>query len=178
MASGRVDPVLKLYYGCPMMLTENKSVSSGQANGSFLTLKSVKVKLGERPMEIQLLCGTKVRAYFASQIASNTVRHEVQDIKPQEFELVSKKLTFTATVTIEYKRSVMQMKGIQFPMISNGVTTGHTLQGCSLDWLTVFELFYGQNWIYVILSCVRTMARLFFRNLFQMTSQSTLCLLQ
>jgi hypothetical protein len=45
MTSGRVDPVLKLYRGCPMMLTENKDVPNGQANGSRLKLQSVKIKL-------------------------------------------------------------------------------------------------------------------------------------
>jgi PIF1-like helicase len=161
MATGRVDPVLKLYYGCPMMLTENKNVPSGQANGSRLRLKRVKVKNGERPMLVQLLCGTKIRAYLASQIVSLTVRHEVEDIKPEEFEVVPKSFTFSATVTLDYVKRAMQMKGTQFPIISNGVTTGHKLQGCSLDWLAVFELFYGQNWIYVILSRVRTMQGLY-----------------
>ena len=30
----RVDPVIKLYKKCPMMLTENADVPNGQANGS------------------------------------------------------------------------------------------------------------------------------------------------
>jgi hypothetical protein len=74
---------------------------------------------------------------------------------------VPKSFTFSATVTLDYVKRAMQMKGTQFPIISNGVTTGHKLQGCSLDWLAVFELFYGQNWIYVILSRVRTMQGLY-----------------
>jgi hypothetical protein len=36
---GRVDPVLKLYPGCPVMLTENKDVSNGQVNGSRVSLE-------------------------------------------------------------------------------------------------------------------------------------------
>jgi hypothetical protein len=43
MTSGRVDPVLKIYPGCPMMLTENKDIySNGQANGSRVCLKIFK----------------------------------------------------------------------------------------------------------------------------------------
>ena len=55
----------------------------------------------------------------------------------------------------------LQMKGSQFPLISNGVTTGHKLQGCTLERLAVFELFYGSNWVYVTLSRVQTMAGLY-----------------
>ena len=53
------------------------------------------------------------------------------------------------------------MKGLQFPVSSNGVTTGHKLQGCSLTSLAVFELHYQQNWTYVILSRVTTSKGLF-----------------
>ncbi len=53
------------------------------------------------------------------------------------------------------------MEGTQFPPISNGVTTGHKLQGCTLERLAVFEFFYGSNWVYVTLSRVQTMAGLY-----------------
>ena len=161
MTTGRVDPVLKLYHGCPMMLTENKDVPSGQANGSRLKLKSVKVKMGEQPMIVSLLSGVRIRAFSATQIASLTLRHEVEDIKPQEFEVVSKSFTFSAIVNLSDDKRALHMKGNQFPIVSNGVTTGHKLQGCSMEMLAVFEQFYGQNWMYVILSRVRTMQGLY-----------------
>ena len=53
------------------------------------------------------------------------------------------------------------MKGKQFPIISNSATTGHKLQGCTLAELAVFEQFYKQNWMYVVLSRVRTMKGLY-----------------
>jgi hypothetical protein len=53
------------------------------------------------------------------------------------------------------------MKGDQVPVISNGVTTGHKLQGCTLFTITVFKLHYQQNWIYVILSRVRKLDGLY-----------------
>jgi hypothetical protein len=53
------------------------------------------------------------------------------------------------------------MKGKQFPIISNSATTGHKLQGCTLAELAVFEQFCGQNWMYVVLSRVRTMKGLY-----------------
>jgi hypothetical protein len=37
----------------------------------------VNIKVGEEPVIVQLSCGTKVRAYFVSQVASITVRHQL-----------------------------------------------------------------------------------------------------
>jgi hypothetical protein len=65
MTSGRVDPVLKLYPGCPMMLTENNDVHNGQANGSRGGLKREKVRPGEDPMMVHLLCHRTVLELFA-----------------------------------------------------------------------------------------------------------------
>jgi hypothetical protein len=78
MKSDSVDPVLKLFPDCPIFLTENKDI----CNGSILRLQRVTVKHGEQEMIIKLSCGTKVRAFIASQILAITVRHEVDDIVP------------------------------------------------------------------------------------------------
>ena len=59
------------------------------------------------------------------------------------------------------------MKGCQLPIISNTATTGHKLQGASLNELFVHTWFYGTNWVYVILSRVRTMNGLYFREKLQ-----------
>jgi hypothetical protein len=156
----RVDPLLKLYPGAPMMLVHNKDVPCGQANGSRVRLLTVQVRVGEHPFIIDL-SGTRIRAYYASQILSLTVRHEINDITPEIFEVACKDFTFRATISLDdQKRSVM-MKGKQFPLISNSATTGHKLQGCTLLELAIFEHFYGQNWMYVVLSRVRTMKGLF-----------------
>ena len=55
------------------------------------------------------------------------------------------------------------MKGFQLPIISNIATTGHKLQGASVDNLFVHAWNYSTNWVYVILSRVRTMKGLYFR---------------
>ena len=161
MSSKRVDPVLKLYPSCPLMYTENSDVANGQANGSRVTLKSVNIKNGETPMVVELACGTKVHAYYASQVRSLTVRHEDDDICPPEFDVASTTYSFTAKLQVYEETRKTLMKGNQFCLISNGVTTGHKLQGCTLFWLAVFEYFYGQNWVYVILSRVRTLEGLY-----------------
>ena len=43
----------------------------------------------------------------------------------------------------------------------NDATTGHKLQGMSKDWLVVVLWSFTQNWIYVVLSRVRTLKGLF-----------------
>lgn len=87
-----------------------------------------------------------------------TLRHEVEDVIPREFNVLSKSFSFKANVVIFGDN---RMKGTQFPVISNGVTTGHKLQGSSLPSLAVLELHHQQNWTYVILSRVTTSKGLF-----------------
>ena len=48
-----------------------------------------------------------------------------------------------------------------FDIISNHCTTGHKLQGKSLDQLVVTEWSKRRNWAYVVLSRVRTLKGLF-----------------
>ena len=55
------------------------------------------------------------------------------------------------------------MKGCQFPFISNNCTTGHKLQGCSLETLLVNDWWYHGNWVYVVLSRIRTLKGLYLR---------------
>ena len=48
-----------------------------------------------------------------------------------------------------------------FPIVLNHCTTGHKLQGKSLDQLVITEWNKTQNWGYVVLSRVRTLEGLF-----------------
>lgn len=101
MTCGRVDPVLKLFPGCPLMLTENKDVCNGQANGSRVKLQRIIVTQGEQEIIVKLSCGTKVRAFFASQIAAISVRHEIDDVVPRDFDLNPRRYSFSAKVFID-----------------------------------------------------------------------------
>jgi hypothetical protein len=55
------------------------------------------------------------------------------------------------------------MKGIQLPVVSNNATTGHKLQGSSVDSIFVHAWIY-ENWAYVVLSRVRTHKGLYLRH--------------
>ena len=65
-----------------------------------------------------------------------------------------------------------RMKGCQLPIISNTATTGHKLQGSSVDELFVHSWNYSTNWVYVVLSRVRTMQGLHFRQRLHNTKQT------
>ena len=53
------------------------------------------------------------------------------------------------------------VKMLQLPVNMNNATTGHKLQGMSKDKLIVVSWSFIANWIYVVLSCVRTLKGLF-----------------
>ena len=50
----------------------------------------------------------------------------------------------------------------QFGILVNTATTGHKLQGLSMDYIIIVSWFYGaKNWVYVVLSRVRTLRGLY-----------------
>ena len=61
------------------------------------------------------------------------------------------------------EHEVLQMKAYQLPVLINNATTGHKLQGSGVDSLFVHNWSYVQNWVYVMLSHVKTRAGLFCR---------------
>jgi len=50
--------------------------------------------------------------------------------------------------------------GLQHPVVSNCATTGHKLQGKTVENIMVLSWNYKTNWPYVVLSRVKTMAGL------------------
>ena len=159
----KVDPVLKMYRNCPMMHSQNTDVLNGQANGSRVRVKSVRMKIGENPFPLTLECGTTVNGIFASQAEYIKVEHETTDICPRVFDVKLQNFSFNATIEVDSEKMNVGMCGTQFPLISNSATTGHKLQGCTIDSILVNNWKYVSNWAYVVLSRVRTMAGLYLR---------------
>jgi hypothetical protein len=91
-------------------------------------LLKVQVHDGEQPMIIRM-SGTKIHAYFASQLLALQVRQENSDITPQTFDVAVKDFSFHAKISVDDQSRAVMMKGNQFPLISNSSTTGHKLQG-------------------------------------------------
>ena len=107
---------------------------------------------------------------LASQVSYIVLRHSNDRIRPATFSFKPKQHTFKAKILkpreLQVKgdeREVLQMQATQLPILINNATTGHKLQGSSVDSLFVHNWSYVTNWVYVMLSRVRTRAGLFCR---------------
>ena len=82
--------------------------------------------------------------------------------KPRKFKLKADKDSAIITMKVAKMYHQVKVKIVQFGVISNKATTGHKLQGVSLNQMLVRSWNYRTpNWIYVVLSRVRTLNRLF-----------------
>ena len=167
----RVDPVLKLYKGCRVMLPTNEDVANGLANGTQATVEKVVLKPGHSPVTVMLNDALPVPAVLASQVQEVILSHSNDRIRPNMFSLKPKKTAaLKARIPTpenlrceEDQTDKIPLKFFQIPMILNNATTGHKLQGSSVDDLFVHQWKYVQNWAYVVLSRVRTIRGLFLR---------------
>ena len=165
----RLDPVLKLYKGLRVMLVDNVDVLRGQANGSQAIVIRIVLKRNETPATILLGGSTPVRAVVASQVDHVVLKHCNDKVQPATFKVQASEHAFSARfpkVNGASKRAKeeVKMKARQFLFVVNNATTGHKLQGASVDNLFVHSWYYMTNWVYVVLSRVRTKAGLFARN--------------
>lgn len=174
MRNSRMDPVLRLYPNCPVMMTDNKDVENGEANGTPALVKKVLLKFGETARWIPVKMEEStiwIQTVRASQVKEIQLHHCNDKIKPPTFSLEPKEFSFEVSLKppciLQIQPTVtttMKLKALQLPVIRNTATTGHKLQGASLDHLFVHNWEYRcPNWIYVVLSRVRTMKGLTFR---------------
>ena len=59
---------------------------------------------------------------------------------------------------------LVELKGVtmtQFPINTNDANIGHKVQGMSKDKLIVVSWCFIPDWVYIVLSCVRTLNELF-----------------
>ena len=169
----RLDPALKIFPNAPMMLTHNKSVGTGEANGTCCTPKQVALKPGEEPFKVLIPeKGYYVKGVWASQVKSMTCSHQNPDIVPQEFELEPEDFLVDALWPLpsslqemgQRTRESIPMKMTQIPIVRNTGTTGHKLQGKTVESILVYDWNYKQNWAYVALSRSKTMKGVFMRS--------------
>jgi len=91
---GRVDPCLKVYPDAPLMLTQNSDVANGEANGSRILAKGVRLKQGEQAFMLKLDCGAIIWGVHASQVKSILADHQAKDIVPRRVEISSQQCSF------------------------------------------------------------------------------------
>ena len=160
----RMDPLLCLFKVSNVMGTDNVDVKNGMANGTTSTFHTVRLKPGKAATPIQM------HGCWVYAVDIGDVDH---------IELAWQDCHFKGTYKMFPEMNVFQVKypivelgkpmkvntDIRFdyfPNIINHVTTGHKLQGKSMDALVITEWTVGKkNWAYVILSRVRTLGGLF-----------------
>ena len=156
--NGRMDPLLKLYKGCQLILLFNNNVRRGEANGTTVTFIRVCLKPNIVPLQI-IISKLPVKAIYASQVVSIVCKHNNPKIIPNMFELEPIGFHITARILKpkllqmkEDDREMVKMKATQLPVISNQATTRHKLQVTSINQLFVNNWNYTTNWPYVVLS--------------------------
>ena len=166
----RLDPVLKLFRNCPVMLTHNQDVEEKRANGTCTTLEQVVFHPGETTFTVELDSGVSVRGVFASQVDRLILRHQHKDMRQVLFHVKPEEYTVDADWPIPKSLQTgsaterLPMKMFQIPVVRNTATTGHKLQGKTVKSIFVYEWHYGLNWPYVVLSRVTTMDGVYIRN--------------
>ena len=95
--NGRMDPLLKLYKGCQIMLVFNNNVRRGEANGTTVTLISVCLKPNIIPIQI-LISKLTVKAVYASQVISIVLKHNNPKLLPNTFKLKPIEFCITARI--------------------------------------------------------------------------------
>ena len=91
--TGRMDPVLKLYQGCRVMLPTNINVANGLANGTQATVQQIIFKQGEEA-SVTNVNGIPVMGAFASQISAVELLHSNSTYQPQLFRVSPKDTYF------------------------------------------------------------------------------------
>ena len=171
---GRMDPVLKLYKGCELMLTTNEDVKNGKANGTGLTFDKIILKHGEVVQgKVNFSKKVSVQYVFASQVKHLIATHKSDRVRDKTIALEPKKRSFTTAIRKHdmfqirgcKQKEEVKMKALQFSVVVNNTTTGHKLQGCGVPSLFVHNWYTrSKNWAYVVLSRVKERSGLFLRS--------------
>ena len=151
------------------MVNNNQNVLAGIANGTRAVIDQVHLHPGAEFQWINLGYA-RVRTIRAANVQKVCLRLEDSktpqfiEVKPTEHSFdaaipLPKDLQSRSTTNLQHLR----MKGTQLPIICNNATTGHKLQGATIEDLFVHSWTSVQNWIYVVLSRVKTLSGLYLR---------------
>jgi Helitron helicase-like domain at N-terminus/PIF1-like helicase len=168
--SGKMDFVLKLFSGCPVMIPSNINVAMGQANGTQATVRQIVLKPNVQPTTTLLNGKIPVAAVFASQVEYIELKHSNSRVEQQIFHLTPKSHTFKLNLPTSQQyilrnpTFIADLKATQLPILQNSATTGHKLQGSGVETLYVHKWSNVTNWNYVMLSRVKKMDGLYARH--------------
>ena len=160
---GHFTPMLRCYPHCPLMLTRNTDVGNNLANGTQGTCAGVIIQPGQQ-FHYRDIDNMTVKCIYASQVKCLLwkVNERTVEITPTEY--TSLRANFPLSNILQHslnQRVTVHLKATQIPLISNNATTGHKLQGTSVNNLYIPSWNYSVNWPYVAISRVTTLAGLF-----------------
>ena len=170
------DPMLKLYYGRPLCISENLDVSNCVANGTMCSFEGIVLKEGIAMSELDIIVmdGYYVRCADICQVQS--IKVKILDGQDEGIELymdlepitrtcmVHFPVPFDGGLTSKTTRVWKRMKMKQFPINTANCRTCHKLQGRTIKNLFISNWAYVGNWLYVCLSRCTTIGGLYFRN--------------
>ena len=159
---GRFSPMLRLHPMVDLMITVNLDVGNTLANGTQGKVKRIILKPSETTHRQKIDAHT-VDCVYASQVdhllfLANGKEHK---IAPMKYSSIKVNYSLPQHWQLDDSTSTMHVTANQLPLMSNTATTGHKLQGSSLDAVYVPDWNYSVNWPYVVISRVRTLQGLF-----------------
>ena len=164
---GRFTPMLRCYPGAPLMMTRNRDVAKCLANGTQGQCMGIKLKRGKQVHQ-RRINGFNIKCVYASEVdhlkwqTEHDGRTKIMKIEPVQYQTLRADFPLPDALRVDtYHKAKVFLKATQLPLISNNATTGHKLQGSTLNDIYVPSWSYGVNWPYVVMSRVRTLGGLF-----------------
>ena len=162
--NNRCDPLLCLFDGSNVMQNSNDDVEHGIANGTTALFRKAHLKPNAKLHPVQM------HGYWVNSVAAEDVEYlqlEWQDSRFKGwYRIKSTKSTYTVNYPVieanRKERLKTKITLTQFPILINHATTGHKLQGKSMDALVIAEWSKVKNWALVVLSRVRELKGLYF----------------
>ncbi len=152
----RVDPCLKLFKGCPIMVSTNDNKNLGAVKGTTAKFLGVKLKRGKSP-KVEIWNGYKVHTVEAHDVQFILCEHTKKNVNEpsRTFKLPPKIFHVTVKFPIGTSNKFLNLEKsriLMFPVNNDLATTGHKLQGMTKKFLIVSSINYNTaNWIYVVL---------------------------
>ena len=142
--SKKVDPALQFYSGIPLMIDNNEHIKEGRGNGTRCIGISVHLKK-DCNVGCSNFYGRLVHTVSVLDLEHMVCETIVENKKgrPKRFKLYPEKYTVTLKMKINKIQHKVGVKIVQFGVNSNKATTGHKLQGDSLNTMVVQSWEYG-----------------------------------
>ena len=158
------SPLLCLFSGCNLMVTINEDVVHGIANGTTCLFRKVVLKPGTELEKIKMY---DVWVHTISIEFVEYIEVEWQDCDTfiGRFCLTPEVGVFRVNFPISQfglnTRIQASVQLLYFSVVVNHATTGHKLQGKTVESLVIAEWSRVKNWAYVVISRVKTLNGLF-----------------